>query len=603
MKIPYIGTYSKKPIADASLEKPEIYIPRNTLIIPGGFLDIDADDPLVDADANVPAGYGFTRPYKNSLGTSFKTPQIGVEKLPFLYNYVQKTNPSRTEVYTLEGNLVAIFTMDSRTAHLFRTPRTFTEQKPAFTDLFKRVRSNGWGPSPSGGTWGVFGGPTSDYLIADNKGKITPSATNSSRYVRLDDVVKEADARTRFKLTTVPAGASNSAALMLGFQTTSNHMRLRLTIAPSGNITASISEVVGGDDTVLSSAGVIHTGYAANDEWWIRGVYNGDKTYSMYAWKDGDSEPSSPTVTYTYPVGATFSIGKLGARVFLSTGATNAPTFEFTHFSSTTYTKWPVAPTVTHNIWVRIQPEVFTGIIPHSWLTQQLMNDTQDDVLATVMQYVSNAPPVMDGSLQIAGDAEYGPLYNTDRSFDLAHASDGTRQEGSDWNDYLGINGSIRYTHLVTPKSDSPESHQFRSVDCSGLDRMVFGYRGGMPMCLDDVEDFDGINIPRRATQQQTDGPGNYLIPHTGSTPPTDYSMLLPGDIVFFDADTSNPDEQEGQVDHLGIFMGVDDNDGGDRFGSSRKTISGATISDMGGNSKLNGNGLYAKTFRAARRY
>jgi hypothetical protein len=47
-------------------------------------------------------------------------------------------------------------------------------------------------------------------------------------------------------------------------------------------------------------------------------------------------------------------------------------------------------------------------------------------MLAIAMQYIKGQPALMDGTLQIAGDASYGPLV------------DGQRQEGADFNDYLG---------------------------------------------------------------------------------------------------------------------------------------------------------------------
>jgi hypothetical protein len=504
---------------------------------------------------------------------------------------ITETNPDRVEVYNMtNGKHLATFTEGAKSVHLYRSLRTFSEQKPDFTDNFKRIITGGWGPSPAGGLWGDFNGLDSAYAV--NDGATIHPAPGVSHYVRLNDVVKEYDLRTDNALTTVPVGSTNSFSAIGGWQSTTNHTRFRLTFNTNGSVVANITEIVGGVETTLGTATTVGASgsYAANQKWNIRATHDGDGNLAMYAWKQGNAEPGTPTVT---AFSQTFITGKLGVRALVASSATNDPTFKISNFSAVS--KWPTPPVVTHDVWVRLLDEPFAGTVDTEWLLAQLSNNAPDDVLATAMKYVTGG----------ATPADYGPVYSTDRTFDLPHATDGTRQEGSDWNDFSGVNGSIRYTHLTVPKTDAPESHQLGSLDCSGFSRRVYGFDMGLPMCLDDEEDFDGLNIPRRATQQQTDGPGLYLIPHTGSVAPTlaDVAKMIPGDLPFFDADTSNPDEEEGQIDHMGIFLGYDVNTGEPRFISSRKTISGPTFSDMGGKSTLTGTGLYARTFRAARRY
>jgi cell wall-associated NlpC family hydrolase len=72
---------------------------------------------------------------------------------------------------------------------------------------------------------------------------------------------------------------------------------------------------------------------------------------------------------------------------------------------------------------------------------------------------------------------------------------------------------------------------------------------------------------------------------------------LSPGDLVFFDAATNDGT----QIDHVGMYLGTDEG-GNYRFVSSRKSINGPTMGDYSGKSILNGSGLYATSFRAARR-
>lgn len=242
---------------------------------------------------------------------------------------------------------------------------------------------------------------------------------------------------------------------------------------------------------------------------------------------------------------------------------------------SRTFSESTAAYPVMTTSWVRVLPAPFNGQVDEAWLTQALA-DTSPDVLQLAMQYIENASSIYDPTgVKIAGDADYGPLQ-----------ADGTRQEGSDFNDYLGI--AWNYTSTV----DGPEPEQINSLDCSGFVRMVLGYRSGLPLTLKP----DGSSIPRRSFQMLDSAPGLVTITNTG-TQVTEFSRLSAGDLVFFDASTDDGD----QIDHVGLYLGQD-TDGHYRFISSRKKVNGPTLGDYGGKSLLDGTGLYAKSFRAARR-
>ena len=231
--------------------------------------------------------------------------------------------------------------------------------------------------------------------------------------------------------------------------------------------------------------------------------------------------------------------------------------------------------TVTTTAWVRLLPAAFDGVVDHGWLADRL-TDTSEDVLALAAQYTTGAPDRTDAAgLRIAGDASYGPLL-----------ADGTREEGSDFNDFLGV----PWTYAGTV--DRPETRQIGSLDCSGYVRMAYGYRAGVPLTLED----DGVRLPRRAVQMAASAPGVMVIPHTGSRP-AGTGDLAAGDLVFFDASTDDGT----LVDHVGIYLGTD-SVGAPRFVSSRKGADGPTMGDVRGRSTLSGTGLYATAFRAARR-
>ncbi|MEO7665185.1 MAG: NlpC/P60 family protein [Candidatus Limnocylindrales bacterium] len=235
------------------------------------------------------------------------------------------------------------------------------------------------------------------------------------------------------------------------------------------------------------------------------------------------------------------------------------------------------AATVTTTTWLRLLPTPFGGTVSESWLTAALA-DTSIDVLGAAMQYVAGSPDRLNATgLRIAGDANYGPL-----------RADGSRAAGSDFNDYLGL----RWTY-ADGTQDQAESNELGSLDCSGFVRMTFGYRSGIPMSL---KADSGGSLPRHSWDIATSAPGVALIPNLGTTPAS-RSGLQPGDLVFFDATSTDGHA----IDHVGIFLGLD-SQGHDRFLSSRKTANGPTLGDLGGRSTLDGTGLYATSFRSARR-
>ena len=252
-----------------------------------------------------------------------------------------------------------------------------------------------------------------------------------------------------------------------------------------------------------------------------------------------------------------------------------------------TFAESTAAHAVRHATWVRALPAPFSGKIDATWLAYALKanNRKVPDMLAIAMQYVKGAPEIFKAELQIAGDAAYGPLKN------------GKREEGSDFNDYLGIEWEY------PEKLDKPEKRQRYCLDCSGFVRMVWGYRRHLPgsryadtvpLCLDPRPDHSAI--PRRAFQIYKAAPGVVVVPDSGAQL-KDFSKLGVGDLVFFDADESDGK----RIDHVGLYLGLDAG-GHRRFISSRKGANGPTLGDYKGKSILDGTGLYAQSFRAVRR-
>jgi cell wall-associated NlpC family hydrolase len=243
------------------------------------------------------------------------------------------------------------------------------------------------------------------------------------------------------------------------------------------------------------------------------------------------------------------------------------------------------AHAVKHTTWVRTLPSPFDGNVNAAWLRRAFKANQREvpDVLAIAMQYVKGSPEIFEGALQIAGDADYGPL------------RDRKREEGADFNDYLGI----EWTY--PQKRDKPEERQRYCLDCSGFMRMVWGYRQNLPeyadavpLCLNSRSDHRAI--PRRAFQICEAAPGILIVPDSG-VQNEDFTQLAIGDLVFFDADDSDGT----RIDHVGMYLGLDAG-AHYRFISSRKGANGPTLGDYKGKSILDGTGLYALSFRAVRR-
>jgi cell wall-associated NlpC family hydrolase len=269
-----------------------------------------------------------------------------------------------------------------------------------------------------------------------------------------------------------------------------------------------------------------------------------------------------------------------GARTATLTG----PARTFTEPSST-------SSKVSTTDWVRLMPEPWKkDADKEKWFKDwyaEYEASKEDDLLAISFQYVAGAKQKKDEQGTVyAGDANFGPL-NT------AGAEGGDlRLEQSDFYDYLGVQYPFRDGVI-----GQPETARARSIDCSGYMRMVFGYRARYPLMSSD-ESGDGL--PRTANGMARSDQGADILPLTGISAkdrPTGIDQLQPGDLVFFKLDTRTKE----RLDHVGMVLGYD-TEGHLLFVSSREEVNGPTIGDVGGVSRLDGNGYYAKTLRSAKR-
>ncbi|RSS82174.1 NlpC/P60 family protein [Streptomyces sp. WAC06614] len=269
-----------------------------------------------------------------------------------------------------------------------------------------------------------------------------------------------------------------------------------------------------------------------------------------------------------------------GARTATLTG----PSRTFTEPANTT------TRVVTEN-WVRLMPEPWKqGAENTPWFKEwfkKYYGSQEDDLFAFAFQYGHQAPVKKDPQgVSYAGDASFGPL-NPNGS-----VGNDLRLEQSDFFDYLGI----PYTFRNGVKKQ-PQAARYRSMDCSGFVRTVFGYRARYPLMPDDTP---GPGLPRTANGIARSALGTDVIPLKGvgaQARPASIDVIQPGDLLFFKLDARTKD----RLDHTGIYLGTD-TDGHQIFISSREEADGPTIGDKGGTSRLDGNGYYATTLRSVKR-
>jgi cell wall-associated NlpC family hydrolase len=240
-------------------------------------------------------------------------------------------------------------------------------------------------------------------------------------------------------------------------------------------------------------------------------------------------------------------------------------------------------PTAEHGVttdrWVRVLPEPFDGEVDAAWLAAAPYTDLPD-VLEVLTRYWTGAPDEVgnDGVL-ISAEAGYGPLQ-----------ADGSRAVGADWHDFRGVEaGSWGRSHRADEANE-------RSLDCSGYVREVYGVRFGLPLTR---RPDGGASLPRRAKHQAAIAPGIMPIGDTGEPlDPARLEHLQAGDLVFFDA----PSDDDRAIDHVGVYLGVD-HGGHHRFVHSRTSVDGPTMGgDQHGRSVVDGDGFFARGFRATRR-
>ena len=270
-----------------------------------------------------------------------------------------------------------------------------------------------------------------------------------------------------------------------------------------------------------------------------------------------------------------------GARTVAFTGRTRM----FSEPSTTT-------ATVTTDAWVRLAPQRWSEGAQdddwfESWFGEQVASDSPD-LFGLYAEYAAGAPNRYDQGVRYAGAAKFGVLTSSGGYQNPL----GDRDDRADFYDYLGV--SYDFTDGV----GKPHGEWYGDLDCSGLVRILYGYRMGHSMYLGDGPSGGSDILPRHSYSMAAGGPGPVLFGEGARSAPAadELGTLQAGDLLFF-AEGSDPSS----VDHCGIYFGTDQY-GRRRFLSSRMGANGPTFGDAAGMSVIGGTGVYSRAMRGARR-
>lgn len=235
--------------------------------------------------------------------------------------------------------------------------------------------------------------------------------------------------------------------------------------------------------------------------------------------------------------------------------------------------------TITTDVWAHVMPRPWSpDAQDQPWFTSWFRNTALAqrrplDVLAIAMQYLDGAPVLRDArNVAYAGDAGFG-LLRTDDEVD-----------GADFYDFMGI--TWRWPDGT--KSD-PSPQWLRRLDCSGYIRMVYGYRSGMLLSRG-AEDTEGLPRTARGMARYRNA-FRVVEGEASDKAPESLTGVMPGDLLFFALH-----DDESTITHSGIYIG-DDQNGDQRFVSSRTSQNGPTFGDFNTKSIFN-SGYFRRRLR-----
>jgi len=206
------------------------------------------------------------------------------------------------------------------TSFFYRTRSAeFTAVDHSIRDSFSRINVDTWNNADTLQPWTVEA-TAANWDVNGTVGTVEVGAVNNSRRGSIGDNINDADVYVDFQIPVTATGADIHMAAMTRYLDTGNMYRYQLEFETAGTVTLSIIKRVGAVDTSL---GTLATGlaYAPGDWFRVRGR-NFGSTHMAKVWRRGTPEPAAWMLTGTPD--ATLLTGKVGIRIILSAGNTNA---------------------------------------------------------------------------------------------------------------------------------------------------------------------------------------------------------------------------------------------------------------------------------------
>ncbi|WP_285241002.1 PKD domain-containing protein [Arthrobacter sp. G.S.26] len=202
-------------------------------------------------------------------------------------------------------------------------------------DDFGRTTASGWGAANTGGAWSVAG-TAAAYTVGNGVGNLILATGGVTRTAILGGVSAAAtDVQVKASLDKIGNGGGTFVSV-IGRRVGSDDYRVKVKVPATGAGTLYLTRIVGGAETVISTAPLTGLTLAPGDAIRIRMQVTGTGTSTLQAkvWRDTAAEPAAWLLTSTDTTAALQAPGTTGLVGYLSGSATNVPiTVRFDDYS------------------------------------------------------------------------------------------------------------------------------------------------------------------------------------------------------------------------------------------------------------------------------
>jgi len=241
------------------------------------------------------------------------------------------TGKTASHTYSASGTYTVTLTVTDNLGATGTTSRSVTVTAPVVTnyatDTFSRTISNGLGAADVGGAWTTTG-TAAGYSVAGGVGRVTVTA-GAGRTITLGSVAAtDTEVTTRLAFDKDQTGGGTYVSVIGRRIDASNDYRLKLRIQAGGAVSAQLTRIVGGSETVIQNLATVPGLNLATGEFLkVRYQVTGTNPTNLAArvWKEGSTEPSSWQLQATDTTAALQANGSVGIWDYLSGSATNAP--------------------------------------------------------------------------------------------------------------------------------------------------------------------------------------------------------------------------------------------------------------------------------------